>query len=110
MWKFYYKLINNKLPTYFHVMKPELPKVCDTYVVRQPTFCLPKIVHEFVEQLLKYQLIKLLNREKCSIVITVHTHSFCGFKLFIQHAVIDSNIRSSKMLNKMSSPRILQYN
>ena len=69
--------MNNKLPTYFHVMKPELPKVCDTYVIRQ--------------------LIKSLNREKCLIVITakVHTHSFCGFKLFIQNAVIDSYLCES---------------
>ena len=92
MWKFYYKLMNNKLPLYFSSMKPELPVVCDTHVIRHPTFHLPKIVHEFAEQLLKYQLIKLLNNEKCSILITgkVHTHSFCGFKMFIKNTVIDS--------------------
>ena len=60
---------------------------------RHPTF-LPKIVHEFAEQLIQYQLIKLINKEKCSIVITakVHTHSFYGFKVFIKINVINSYI------------------
>ena len=27
LWKFYYKLMNNNLPSYFSTMKPELPVV-----------------------------------------------------------------------------------
>ena len=57
--KFYFKLMNNKLPHYFDIMKPELPIVCDTHAIRYPTFHLPRIVHAFAEQLIKYQLIKV---------------------------------------------------
>ena len=80
--------MNDIVPTYFHAMKPELPKVCDTYVIRQ--------------------LIKSLNREKCSIVITakVHTHSFCGFKLFIQNAVIDSYLYNCNVPSCESCQRV----
>ena len=94
LWKFYYKLMNNTLPYYFEIMKPELPRISDRYEIRKPTFHLPKINHEFAEQLLKYRLIVLLNNENRSISITakVHTHSFEGFKLYIKNEVIDSYI------------------
>ena len=96
IWKFYFKLMNNKLPHYFDIMKPELPIVCDTHAIRHPTFHLPRIVHAFAEQLIKYQLIKVLNNEKCSILITakVHTHSFCSFKSYIKNSVINSYIEN----------------
>ena len=29
IWKFYYKLMNNLLPPYFNIMKPEFPAICD---------------------------------------------------------------------------------
>ena len=30
-WKFYYKLSNNLLPSYFNHMKPSLPVICNYY-------------------------------------------------------------------------------
>ena len=52
MWKFYYKLMNNTLPNYFEIMKPELPMISDHYEIGKPTFHLPKINHEFAEQII----------------------------------------------------------
>ena len=43
--KFYYKLMNNALPVYFHAMKPMLPQICDFYEIRKPLFYLPDIEH-----------------------------------------------------------------
>ena len=82
IWKFYYKLMNGILPSYFDIMKPVLPPICDYHDVRRPIFHLPHIMHEFAEQLIQYQLIRQLNAEQCSILITtkVHTHSFVSFK------------------------------
>ena len=87
MWIFYYQLMDNTLASYFEIMKPELPRISDRYEIRKPTFHLRKINHEFAEQLLKYRLIVLLSNENRSISITakVHTHSFEGFKLYIQN-------------------------
>ena len=92
IWKFYYKLINHALPSYFQIMIPTLPRICDTYEIRKPTFHLPAIKHDYAEQLIGYQLVKILNGENQSILITskVHTHSFHGFKLYIKNKVINS--------------------
>ena len=91
VWKFYYKLMNNQLPTYFVEWRPELPRVCTRYEIRSPVFYLPVIKHQFAEHSLRYCLIKQLNREKCSILITskVHTHSFQGYKTYLKNKAID---------------------
>ena len=91
VWKFYYKSMNNQLPTYFVEWRPELPRVCTRYEIRSPVFHLPVIKHKFAEHSLRYCLIKQLNREKCSILITskVHTHSFQGYKTYLKNKAID---------------------
>ena len=60
LWKFYFKLMNNKLPPILKNMKPVLPRICDNYGIRSPSFHLPLIKHVFAEQLLSYQLKKCL--------------------------------------------------
>ena len=93
LWKCYYKLMNNILPPYFDIVRPELPAICDRYSIRVPTFHLPKINHEFAEQLLQYRLIKNINKEGSFIITAkVFTHSFYGFKLFIKNWIINSYI------------------
>ena len=40
LWKFYYKLINNMLPSYFHMLKPNMPLVssdCSNKLLGQMT-------------------------------------------------------------------------
>ena len=92
IWKFYYKLMNNILPSYFNIMKPVLPVVCAIYEIRKPTFHLPPTNHAFAEQLMKYQVIKTLNDEHGSMITAskVLTHSFYGFKLFLKNKFIES--------------------
>ena len=36
LWKFYHKLINNKLPAYFSTLKPRLPEIVEQYEIRNP--------------------------------------------------------------------------
>ena len=43
IWKFDYKLMNNKLPSYFNYMKSNLPVICNYYGIRKPKFHLPII-------------------------------------------------------------------
>ena len=83
--------MNNQLPTYFVEWRPEMPRVCTRYEIRSPVFHLPVIKHKFAEHSLRYCLIKQLNREKCSILITikVHTHSFQGYKWYLKNKTID---------------------
>ena len=91
IWKFYYKLMNNVLPPYFSIMKPTLPRICDHYGIRRPTFHLPIIHHEYAEHLLEYQITKVLN-DPGSIIYTlkVQTHSFKGLKKYLKITFLDS--------------------
>ena len=41
-----------------------LPNICNIYNIRHPTFHLPLVKHDFAEQRLDYQLIKLLNPQR----------------------------------------------
>lgn len=92
VWKFYYKLMNEQLPPYFATMTPKLPVICNVYEIRKPYYHLPKVKHEYAEQLIEYQMLKLLNDENGTILITakVHTHTFQGFKLYLKNAIINS--------------------
>ena len=49
LWKFYYKLIYNKLPACFSTLKPRLPEIVEHYEIRNPVFHLPAIKHNFAE-------------------------------------------------------------
>ena len=90
IWKFYFKLMNNELPHYFTNMKPELPRVAEYYSLRRTTFHLPRISHEFAEDMLEYQMIKVLNNPEASAFIAkVHTHSYFGFKLYVKNTIIN---------------------
>ena len=83
--------MNNMLPSYFILMKPELPPTVNQYEIRRPKFRVPFIKHVFAEHLLKYHMIIKLN-EPGSIHYSskVFTHSFLGFKFYLKNNVIDS--------------------
>ena len=91
IWKFYYKLMNNSLPSYFNNMIPTLPLSCNRYEFRRPLFHIPKIKHHFAENLVEYQMINILNRKGYIIYSSkVFTHSFTGFKIFMKNIIIDT--------------------
>ena len=92
IWKFYYKVMNNKLPSYFNYMKPNLPVICNYYCIRKPKFHLPVIRHGFAEQLIQYNLIRTINNdvESVGIMDFVLTQSFCAFKSNIKQRIIST--------------------
>ena len=73
--------MNDQLPIYFVDWKPVLPRVFTRYEIQSL---------QFAENSLQYCLIKQLNREKCSILITakVHTHFYQGLKIYLKHNAI----------------------
>ena len=103
LWKCYFRLMNNKLPTYFEYLKPMLPKICDIHNIRRPSVRLPLIKHDFAEQLLCYQLPKILY-EKGTMRISskVFTHSLSGFSNYIKNVSIDTYIMHCKVINCVS--------
>ena len=100
LWKFYYKLINNKLPEYFFFMKPVLPVATERYEIRNPSFHAPAIKHKFAECSLQYCLINQLNSENCFALLTnkVSTNSFYSLKVFIKSRILNSYQHNNYML------------
>ena len=92
LWKFYRKLINNKLPACFSTLKPRLPEIVEHYEIRNPVFHLPAIKHKFAENSLQYCVIKLINEEHSFSMMSdkVEKTSFYSFKVFIKHRVLDT--------------------
>ena len=92
LWKFYYKLMNNKLPEHFSFMKPVLPAVTERYEIRNLSFHVPAIKHKFAECSLQHCLINQLNSENCFALLTdkVSTNSFYSFKVFIKNRILNS--------------------
>ena len=92
LWKFYYKLMNNKLPEYFSFMTPVLPAVTERYEIRNPSFRAPAIKHKFAECSLRYSLINQLNSENCFALLTekVSMNSFYSFKVFVKSRILNS--------------------
>ena len=90
LWNFYYKLMNNLLSSYFDIFKPTLGVVCSFYDIRKPLFSLPKPSIELQKSSLKYVLSKLMNEENGCISITskVHTHSFQGYKRYVENVIL----------------------
>ena len=88
----YHKLMNNKLPGCFSIMKPKLPVIIQHYEIRNLVFHLPAIKHKFAENLLQYCLIKHINEEHCFSMMSdkVQRTSFYSFKVFIKHRVLDT--------------------
>ena len=81
IWKFYDKLMINKLPSYFKYMKPNLSVICNYYGICRPKFHFPIIKHGFAEQLILYNLIRTPNDnvESVGIMNVILTQSFCAF-------------------------------
>ena len=92
LWKFYHKLMNNKLPECFSTIKPKLPEILEHYEIRNPVSHLPAIKHKLAENLLQYCLIKQINEEHCFSMMTdkVQRTSFYSFKVFLKHRVLDT--------------------
>ena len=100
LWKFYHKLINNKLPACFSTLKPRLPEIVEHYEIRNPVFHLPAIKHKFAENSLQYCLIKLINEEHSFSMMSdkVERTSFYSFKVFIKHRVLDTYKSTSEIV------------
>ena len=101
IWKFYYKLMNNQLPTYFSRMKPIVPIICTRYGIRNPVFHLPNIIrHSFGEQSIGYCLIKQINAEEGSTLSTnmVHTEFFLMYKFRVKRNIIDGYMTIVKLI------------
>ena len=95
--------MNNLLPIYFENCKPTLHRIYQLYNVRKPVFHLPKIKHEFAEQLPDYQLVKLFNENgRFRISSKVFTHSKTEFSSYVMNITIETYKVQCNIVNCVS--------
>ena len=92
LWKFYCKLMNNKLPEYFSFLKLVLPTAAECYEIRNLSFHTPAMKHKFAECSLQYCLINQLNSENCFALLTdkMSMNSFYSFNVFVKSRILKS--------------------
>ena len=108
LWKFYHKLMNNKLPKCFSTIKHNLPVITEHYEIRNPVFHLPAIKHKFAESSLQYCLIKLINEQNYFNEMTdkVQRTSIYSFKDFLKQRVLDT-FKSTCKIDKCKTCAII---
>ena len=67
--------MNNMLPSYSILMKPELPPTVNQYEIRRPKFRVPVIKHVFAKHLLKYQIVIKLNEPGSIHYLSKYSHT-----------------------------------
>ena len=88
-------------------MKTVLPRICDNYNIRIPSFYLPLIKHDFAKQLLSYQQTTMLNEDGSTRFSSkVFTDSFSGFSYYIKNVIIDRYIINCNVINCVSCERV----
>ena len=70
-----------------------LPNICNIYNNRHLTFHLSLVKHDFAEQRLDYQLIKLLNtNESTTFTLKAQSLFFYGFKTFVKYYILNNYV------------------
>lgn len=88
--KFYHKLSNGMLPSYFDTFMPKKSQGSTIYPIRNPQNQLPKLSHEYARKTLRCELISITNsinnaQVYSGILPKVQTHSIKGFALYIKN-------------------------
>ena len=87
---FYYKLVNNTLPSYFNIIfRPVRQRDTHEHFTRIQNFKIPRVYHTFAKNCLRIYLPKLLNESASCILSKVETHSIQGFSFYIKQYFIN---------------------
>ena len=89
--KFYYKLVNNRLPFYFSQIPFHPTSHIHNYDTRSPNNNLYKtrVRHEFAKKCIRHKIVESINNTPDIIRSKLHTHSLYGFSLYIKNYFIN---------------------
>ena len=91
--KFYHKLINKKLPSYFTNMQFKQNQNIHRYNTRRNiNIHLPKINHSFAKRCIRYSLPIILKNSPTYIFHKLFTHSLKGFSVYVKKDFIKNYI------------------
>ena len=98
--KFYHKLINNKVPSYF--MSLQINPNENLYnhnTRRQKSLHINRVYHEFAKRCIRNSIPSLVNGTESNIIDKVHTHSLQGFSTYVKKGFICSYTESCQLSN-----------
>ena len=88
--KFYYKLVNKVLPTYFDSMLPKRSSEVHQRHTRQSNnYVIPMVNDEFARKCIRYLLVHSINNTPKQITEKTDTHSYIGYTLYIKNYIMD---------------------
>ena len=104
--KFYFNIINNNLPAYFHNFHLiDRPTNTFSYNTRNKIKRLPLVKHNFAKNCLKHNLIREINYTPNIILEKIHTHSLKGFTGYIKNYLLNNYQLSCSIQNCYSCHR-----
>ena len=89
-YKFYYKIVNGMVPTFF--LSYNLPRHLDihNYATRRNYLLVtPRLVYNICRCSMKYRLPSIVNAMPSQIIEKVYTHSIKGFSLYIKNKAVE---------------------
>ena len=86
--KFYFKLVNMELPTYFNNMACQHNYEVHQHNTRAArSLFIPQVNHEFAKKCIRYSIIQTVNRTPAPIISKIATHSISGFCKYIKNDI-----------------------
>ena len=88
--KFYFKLVNMELPTYFNNISLQHNYEVHQHNTRAArSLFIPQVNHEFAKKCIRYSIIQTVNRTPAPIISKIATHSISGFCKYIKNDIIE---------------------
>ena len=108
--KFYFKLENKLLPTYFNIFAPKKSQGSTKYSIRNPQNQMPQVKHQYARNTFRCELISITNSVSNTIdyegiLDKIQTHSLHGYSLYIKTKFIDLYSYECNTINCYSCSR-----
>lgn len=98
--KFYYKFINNKLPSYLQTLPfYSNTETHDHYTRTQDDIHQPFAKHDYAKKCIRYDLPKIINGTPTIILDKVSTHSLDGFSWYVKKYIVQSYETTCTIVN-----------
>ena len=98
--KFYFKLINHQLPSYFNCIPIVLNSAVHHHTTRTASnIFITRVNHEYAKRCIRYRIIHTVNSTHISITSKISTHSLSGFSYFIKMYILSNYTNVCQIIN-----------
>ena len=98
--KFYCKLINHQLPSYFNRIPIVLNSAVHQHTTRtESNIFITRVNHEYAKRCIRYRIIHTVNSTHNSITSEISTHRIGGFSYFIKMYILSNYTHVCQIVN-----------